>query len=256
MHTLRDLQLAFAAEVYGGAATGLVSALRAEGIAGERRLQVYRNNAFVSLTEALRDVYPVIERLLGEEFFRQAARAYIRRYPSRSGNLHDFGKQFARFLTSCPGVRRLHYVPDVARLEWAYHEVFHASEAPAFDVVRLAAFPEQEYKRFRFYLQPASRLLSSPYPILRIWQVNQDDYAGDQQVDLDEGGVRLLLIRRALEIEIETLSAGEFMLLRALKDRRRFAEACGQALAVEPDIDLSALLQKLVINGTVVEVSL
>ncbi len=256
MHTLRDLQLAFAAEVYGTVPTGLASALRVDGISGNRRLQVYRNNAFVSLSEALSDVYPVVQRLVGEEFFAQAAHAYIRRHPSRSGNLHDFGRQFARFLTSCPGVRSLRYLPDVARLEWAYHEVFHAPEVPPLDPMRLRDLPEHDYVRLRFKLQPASRLLASPYPILRIWQVNQEDYPGDQHVGLDTSGERLLVIRRALEVRIEPLREGEFMLLRALKARRRFAEACDQALAVEPEIDLSALLQKLVTNGTVVEVSL
>lgn len=256
MHALREMQLAFAAEVFGTNPTGVTSAICSDGLAQARRLQVYRNNAFTSLTEALRDVYPVIHRLVGEEFFKQAARGYIRRHPSRSGNLHDFGDRFAQFLVTCPGARQLHYLPDVARLEWAYHEVFHAAEAGALDVARLAGFAQQQHGRLRFGLQPASRLLASPYPVLRIWQVNQDDYAGDSHVNLNEGGVRLLIIRRALDVEIETLSAGEFMLLRALRQGRRFAEACAQALAVEPQIDLPMLLQKHIINRTLVEVSL
>jgi hypothetical protein len=255
VHTLRDIQLAFAAEVFGSTPTGLPTVIRANGVTGARRLQVYRNNVFISLMEALQAVYPVIHKLVGDGFFRQIARAYIRRYPSHSGNLHDFGHRFAQFLGTFPGVRSLHYLPDVARLEWAYHRVFHAADAVALAPARLAAIPAEQYATLVFHLHPAGHLLSSPYPILRIWQVNQDDYEGEERVDLNEGEVKLLVIRQGLDTKIQTLSHGQFMFLQAFKQGRPFAQACERALTAEPQMNLPAYLQTLIINGTIVEVS-
>ena len=40
----------------------------------EQRFAVYRNNVTVSLTEALAQRFPVIKRLVGEEFFAALAR--------------------------------------------------------------------------------------------------------------------------------------------------------------------------------------
>jgi hypothetical protein len=91
--------------------------------------------------------------------------------------------------------------------------------------------------------------------VLRIWQVNQEGYEGEQTVDLAEGAVRLLVIRRALEVELETLSPGEFVLLEALAQDQEFGPACEVALAAEPDVDLTACLQHHVLRGTLVSFS-
>jgi hypothetical protein len=256
VQTLREMQLAFCAEVFANANTELLDAIRGNDLGSARRVQVYRNNVHASLTEALRAVYPVICRLLGDGFFRHAAHEYIYCYPSRSGNLHDFGRSFARFLGGFPGARGLYYLPDVARLEWAYHRVFHAAHAVPRNLSRLARVPVEQHGAIRFTLHPASRLLISPYPILRIWQVNQEDYNGDQQVDLREAGVKLLVIRRELDIEIETLTEGELALLQAFKHGRCLVDAFERALAAEPELDVAACLQRHVAKHTVVDFSL
>ncbi|MEO8121927.1 MAG: DNA-binding domain-containing protein, partial [Rhodoferax sp.] len=40
------------------------------------RFAVYRNNVMVSLIDALADTYPVVQELVGEEFFRAMARVF------------------------------------------------------------------------------------------------------------------------------------------------------------------------------------
>ncbi|MGB9151295.1 MAG: DNA-binding domain-containing protein, partial [Burkholderiales bacterium] len=74
------------------------SPLSAEGldivehrIAADDRLDIYRNNAFSNLRGALQAVYPVVNRLVGADFFNHAANEYIGMTPSVSGDLHDYG---------------------------------------------------------------------------------------------------------------------------------------------------------------------
>ena len=248
MPALPELQAGFAAAVFEDD-NRIASALRAGRFGGERLLQIYRHNSFASLTRALEAVYPVVARLVGEGFFRYAADRYIRQQPSTSGNLHDFGDRFALFLEAFEPATTLPYLPDVAFLEWAWHCVFHAAGHAALALEQLAAVPAAQHDRLVFALQPAARLLVSDYPILRIWQANQPD-AGEQEIDLAEGGVRLLLWRRALDIEFKILGAGEFQLLRACADQP-FAAACAAALAAEADFDLPAALQQHVLLGTI-----
>ena len=184
-------------------------------------MQVYRNNVFESLVGALKAVYPAVERLVGAGFFAYAADGYIRRHPPASGNLHDFGGDFAGFLTGFEPARELAYLPDVARLEWAWHRAFHAADQAPLALARLAAVPPEQYGKLRFRLHPSVQLIASDYPILRIWQVNQPEYAGNVVVNLADGGVRLLVARRELEVVIESLSAGDDALLRAFVAGRR-----------------------------------
>jgi hypothetical protein len=255
MHSLRELQLAFAGAVFEEADTHIGQQVRANGLSGARRLQVYRNNVFASLTSALRAIYPVVERLVGDGFFQYAADRYIRLHPSTSGNLHDFGGAFAEFLAAFPSAVGLPYLPDVARLEWAYHQVFHAAEHAPLDLSLLRSISPGHYPAIKFRLHPASRLLASEYPVLRIWQVNQADYEGDGTVDLSEGGDQILVIRRDLRVELQPLGKGEYTLLTALAADHDLASACEAALGVEPDCDLTACLQRHVARGTLVDIS-
>jgi hypothetical protein len=123
---------------------------------------------------------------------------------------------------------------------------------PPLDLSALAAVSPEQYGEIRFRLHPASRLLTSPYPVLRIWAVNQEGFEGDQTVDLTECGVKLLVIRRGLDVMIESLGEGECALLQALAAELPFAQACTAALAVQPDVDLTAVLQDHVLRGTLV----
>ena len=254
MPRLRELQLGFAAALLDGDGDGFDRHIRAAGLSSARRLQVYRHNTVLSLTGALAAVYPVVRRLVGEEFFQYAAAQYIKRHPSRSGDLHEFGEHFPLFLQSFPPTAGLIYLPDVARLEWAYHQVFHAASQRTLDLAALAQVPAERQGELRFRLHPAARLLASAFPILRIWQVNQDDFGGDSTVDLAEGGVKLLIVRREnLDIEFETLADGEFSLLRALAGNGDFATACEQALVAQPTLDLPACFHRHVLRGALVD---
>jgi hypothetical protein len=252
MSGLRELQLAFVGEVFGEKGPGISDRICAAGSSGAERLQVYRNNVFVGFTKALRSVYPVIEQLVGEGFFRYAGAEFIKRHPSESGDLHGFGGAFPDFLSTFGPTANMNYLSDVARLEWAYHQVFFAASHGPLDVVSLGTVPQTCYEELKFQLHPASRLLTSPYPILRIWQLNQKDCAEEGTVDLAEGGIRLLLIRRELEIEIQPLEDGEFVLLQALADDLDFGTACNRALTAQADFDVASGFRKHIAQGTLV----
>ena len=225
MHSLRESQLAFAEKIL--AAGGAVSP----------REQIYRNNVFISLTGALADVYPVLKRLVGDAFFAQLARRFIRSHPSRSGNLHDFGRELAGFVYSIADLKPLVYLSDIAALEWACHEVFHAGEAAPHD------FTKSQDPR----LHPAVRLVASRYPVLAIWEANQGE--DPQLVDLDAGGDWLAVLRHDLQVEILRLTPGQFALLAALRDGTTLGEACAAAAAAEPGVDLGAAMGRFVTCG-------
>lgn len=244
MLSLREIQIAFVNGVLSGAPGALGDRIaEAGGLNASARLDIYRNNSFGNWRGALQDVYPVVLALVGESFFNQAADLYSRRYPSRSGNLHDFGSEFAAFLADYSLAATLPYLPDVARLEWAIHRVFHAGESSTLDLARLAAVAPERLGALRFQLNPATALVSSPYPILDIWRISQPDASSNRTVDLAAGADKLLVIRRSGDIDIERLALGEFILLDALTGGCTLAEAMAQTLDAQPDFNLEAALQ-------------
>ncbi|MGH6692125.1 MAG: HvfC/BufC family peptide modification chaperone, partial [Gammaproteobacteria bacterium] len=187
MPSLLEVQSAFVRGVFDPADAAVAELIVPGGSSAGARLAVYQRNALGNYGTALRDVFPVLLRLVGEPFFDQLARAYATQTPSCSGDLHDFGAELGAFLEALPAARDLPYLADVARLEWAVHRTFHGRHTPALDAARLAAVPPERLPDLRFELHPAARLLRSPYPVLTIWHVNQPQWTGDQAVDLGLG---------------------------------------------------------------------
>lgn len=221
----------------------------------EARFAVYRASYLANLTEALRDIYPVVDRLVGSDFFSGTARAYIAEHPSASGDLHAYGAGFPAFLEAFEPAREFVYLPDVARLEWFAHEAFHAAEAEPMALARLAEIPPERHGALRFRLHPTVRLLASDYPVHRIWQVNQPDFGGNPHVDLGTGGVRLAVYREGLQIVVLPLFAGTYRLALACAAGARFATACEQALEAEPGLDPGEALYTLIRHGLLVDIT-
>jgi hypothetical protein len=243
MPSLRELQRGFAAAVLDDAASigglGIVAAELNPGA----RIGIYRNNVLGNYRKAMAATYPVVRRLVGAEFFAAAIDAFVRVYPSTRGNVNRYGGEFARFLATYPPARELAYLPDVARVEWAIDQANIAADAAALDLAALAAVPEDALGKLRLALHPSVQLVASPYPVLRIWQANQPDHAGDERVDLAEGGDALLIARGAQRVTIERLDPGAHAFLLALARDLELQDAVEHALAVEAAFDLPAALK-------------
>lgn len=253
MLLLRELQHAFVEGVFTRGEDSILPWIVPDGRSASSRFAVYRNNVFHNFREALRDVYPVIERLVGSDFFDCAADRYTGAFPSESGDLHRFGGAFAQFLASYPPAAALPYLPDTARLEWFAHLAFHAADHPPLSVERLRLLAADDYDRLQFRLHPACHLLASDYPVHRIWEVNQPGYQGEGTVNLALGAARLLVRRPHYAIEVEALTPGEFTLLAQLADGAALGEATARACAIDSGFDLGEALHKHVRTATLVD---
>jgi hypothetical protein len=212
------------------------------------RFEVYRASFDANLGQALRDTYPVTYRLVGEDYFSQVARAYLRAHPSRSGDIHAFGTEFDAFLAAQDAVEYLPYLPGVARLEWLAHQAFHAADAGPLTLADLTELPGDA--QGGLCLLPCVGLMLSEYPVHRIWQVNQESWTGDAAVNLDEGGVQLAIFREGLEIVLLPLDVEAYSLARALLECGSL-EAAFEA-ATEGD-SLGRALHALIVAGLVAD---
>ncbi len=240
---LRDLQTEFARALLDPAgATTALSSIRAGTLTPKRRLEIYRHNVLSNLRGALADIYPVVRTIVGEAFFQHAADEFIRVYPSHSGDLNQFGAEWAVFLAAYPHARELPYLADVARLEWGWHESFHAADAGPFDLARLSSVPPGQHGSLRLRLHDSVRLLASEFPLFRIWEVNQPGFAGSMEIDWTAGGDFLLLHRQGVEVAIRQLASSEWRFLSALAGDATLETAAEQALAVDEKFDLQGFL--------------
>ena len=253
MPSLREAQRAFtAAALFGDTAAITQIGIAAGALGAAARIAVYRNNVLGNYRKALAATYPVVRRLVGVPFFDAAIDAFVRAHPSTHGDVNGYGGELARFLAAYPPASALVYLSDVARLEWAVDQAGTAADAAPLDLGALAAVPVDAFGELRFVLHPSARIVVSPYPMLRIWQVNQPDFMGDDGVDLAEGGDSLLVWRTADGIAIERLAAGEHAFLAALARNARLTVAAERAAAAEASFDLPGVLKRRVAAQAIV----
>lgn len=240
--SLLDLQRRFAGHLRAGVDDG------PPGIA------LYRRTVRTNYRRALSATFVVVKRVVGEPFFHAAADAYAARHPSSSGDLGDFGDRFGDFLGDYAPAKDLPYLADLARLEWALDESSRAAGAPSSpgEIVEvLGSVPGDAIGRVRLRLAPSCRLVASPHPVLRIWQVHQPAHEGPLAVDWDGGGERVLLRRDTDGVALEALPPGECAWIGSLSRGDDLGTALAVAMTADGAFDVGAALRRRIADGTV-----
>ena len=225
---------------------------RFDGASIADRLAVYRNNARQFFRSALVLTYPVLQRRVGEDFFRQLATQYRATHPSRSGDLHWVGAAFPAWLDERLRDTEYAWLADLARLEWACEEAAAAATRAPVTLQSLALIPPESLDGVRLRLQPSLRLVSSRWPVWSVWSANQVEDA--DPVDLDAGPEHCACVG--------TLDAGVAVFRLEVEAYRLLAElhqdaSLGDALArtgTTPDV-LAKVLEWAFAHELVVEVS-
>src|SRR6185312_9321783 len=156
----------------------LPSSLRAaQPESADRRFAVHRNNMVAGLVEVLRERFPVVQKIVGEEFFAATARAFVLRCPPRSPVLAGYGDELASFLAGFAPARELPYLADVARLEAARTRAYHAADAIPVGVDRFATLDGEVVGNLRIAMHPSTEIVRSPFPIVTIWAMNSGEQA-------------------------------------------------------------------------------
>jgi hypothetical protein len=241
---LRELQQHLVAHMFDEAAADITPWVCADGIAPLSRLAIYRNNLHEGFISTLALEFPVVQRLVGEDYFRQLARAFLKLHPSRSGDLHHVGAPFASFLRAQFAHSEYRYLPDVAALEWACQECLVAEDFEALDPSTLREVPLEHYGNLRFSLCSACRLLDSPFPVLRIWEANQPESAASELIRLDGAPDLLLVCRTTGRLRLHRLEPGHYCLLASFAAGLSLDEALAASLACEPQFDLGVALRR------------
>ncbi|HYR17851.1 MAG TPA: DNA-binding domain-containing protein [Myxococcales bacterium] len=204
------------------------------GLSADERARIYSEMYLFRLVEALREDYPLLARLLGEEEFFSVCAAYVRAHPSRHPSL-------ARLGAALPGFLRDRAVPrpdlsDLAALEWARAEAFVAPDAAALDETALRSLGEDPASA-RLTLVPSIRLLSLGYDAAALWA---DLEALRQPGPALPGPTWLLVWRKGFEVFHAEVSPEELAALSAVQRGATLGEAC-EAFAALADPARAAL---------------
>jgi len=256
------------------------------GAPDARRFAVYRNNVAVGLIGALEARYPVSRRIAGDDLFRAMARAFVRAHRPRSPVMIAYGGEFPEFVAewnrhreersgaaiqshplSPPSLDRFAYagdgddgsaqvhhatasLPDVARLENAWVEAYHAEDASVATVGELGSLSPDCLPGTRIAFHPAARLLRFATPAATVWASAQ---VSNRSVAPTEGpGEDALITRPDCDVRVRVLPPGGYDFALKMREGATLIEAL--TAVDDPAFDFGTHLVGLVESGAVASI--
>jgi len=212
----------------------------------KKRFGVYRNNVTLSLIRVLASTYPVVEEIVGEDFFAALAKEFAMSHLPQSPVMITYGEEFPDFLKSFPPIEHLPYLSEIAQLEWHRNSAYHGADGSPLPIEVLSEVSEEQLPTLTFELLPTLELINSTFPIVTIWNAHQQDNPDSylEGIDMEEGEAALIL-RPDLDVFVNKVSSGTYEFVKSLKEGKTFALSVEQAITKEPTFDISANLAGL-----------
>lgn len=247
--TLAEMQGQFAQALLQPSSAAQASTLFHAHPYQDDRLALYRGNMTAIWTSALKNAYPVLYQLVGDDYFEQVARAFGRACPSESGDLNQFGAKLAEFLKTIPDAEDYPYFPDVAALEWQIHAAYYAADADAISLTELlqtVAATEQDVQTVQLEFHPAVSLCTSEWDSVAIWLAHQANTEADTESSLTENIRQTcygLIYRSNWSVELLAISKPAWLALIALQQGSSLGTALEMALDADGEFDINAHVQ-------------
>lgn len=125
-------------------------------------LRAHANTISHARLVALEDTYPKTRERLGDEAFNQLSRAFVERDEVIALDLNRIGKGFDMFIGShgCDAASA-----ELAAIEWAWLESYHAAEAECLTMQDIAVLDEEALLDLPLVLHPAVQHVTLSAPL-------------------------------------------------------------------------------------------
>lgn len=231
---LRELQREMQSGLLGGESGIEAHIADTPPLTTEARLGIYRHAYVTRLSEALREYYPVLHQILGDEDFEALGTAFVRAHPSVHRSIRWYGREVAAFLREEPPFAEQPVLAEIATFEWALAESFDSADAGVLDRAALASVEPAEWADLTFRFHPSVQRLAFEWNTVAVWKSLSAEQAPPAP-ERSAGTVGWLIWRRSLENYFRSLDSIEITALDAALEGGNFAQVCAALSQRLPD---------------------
>ncbi len=161
----------------------------------------------------------------------------MRATPPTSPLLFEYGRDFPDFIESYEHARSMPWLADVARVERAWLDTYHAADGETLSATVLARIAPEQLADAVLTPHPAMRIVRSRFPAVTIFAANRS--IGPVGRIEATGPEDALLTRPDLEVVVRRLPPGGAVFLTRLMVGESLGAAAAAALTDSPAFDLS-----------------
>jgi len=231
---LRQLQREMQSGLFGAGSAIEAQIADTAPLTKEARLGIYRHAYVARLIDALREYYPVLHQILGDDDFEALGGMFVRAHPSVHRSIRWYGREIADFLRAEPPFAGQPILAEIARFEWTLAQAFDSADAGVLDRAALASIEPAEWADLTFRFHPSVLRLTFEWNTIAVWKAlsaEQAPPAPQRSAD----AVEWLIWRGNLENYFRSLDSVEATALDAALAGRNFAAICDALTLQLPD---------------------
>jgi hypothetical protein len=210
-------------------------------LAAVERINIYVNAYFYRLLECLKEEFPAALAVIGANDFAGLVRDYLVWRPPTEPSIFYAGRYLAEFLRNHNLAKRWPFIAELARLERATLESFHAPEAPTLTGEEMRAIPPQQWPTIELRSHPGVEIL---YGEWRVSEMLSAVERGDEWVEPKQEKNEVIVWRRGTNVHYRMLENAETDSLVLLQKGTSFAAIC-EAISANSSSDQVALIGRL-----------
>jgi hypothetical protein len=147
--------------------------VRTRALDATSRMNIYADMYVWRQIDVLREDFPKLAALMGDEDFYRLGEAYVRAHPSTHHSLSRFGRNLAGFLSDRPDSRP--DLGDLAALEWARADVFEEADVATASPEALRELAAgRDFPSVSLTIVPALRSLRLDHDVVGVWQALEE----------------------------------------------------------------------------------
>jgi hypothetical protein len=220
------------APIHGDASIAGPCAARVAGndrLSPAEQADIYRRQFWLRHLDSLREDYPGLMRVLGDDAFDAFCTAYLTACPPRSPSMRDLGADivaFAERYPAFPGELRAPAL-EMVRYENSFVDLFDGEEPPPLEARVLQEMAPEAWETARIKVHPLLVRHRFTFPVHRIRLAAKN--GEEAAVEPSPSPIHLAIYRgKDLRILFEELEPLAFELLSALAGGEALVPACGR----------------------------
>lgn len=210
-------------------------------LGGSERIDIYANAYFYRLLECLKEEYPATLAVIGSDYFTSLIREFIALWPPTEPSIFYAGCYLADFLRN-HSLARYPFLAELARLERATLESFHAPDVSILTDEAMRAIPAEQWPTIELRSHPGVQILRGEW---RVCEVLSAVERGEKWIEPVQEANTVIVWRRGISVHYRILEDAETDAVALLKKGASFAAISEVIATANSSSDPVALIGQL-----------